>query len=420
MGVAGAGPNRFVGFGKQNNPKVTQPDHDHSLLNQIVNHLCTEGSDGLAEAVRVLLNHAMAVERSKALGAAPYQRSTTRKGHANGFKPKTIQTRLGELKVDVPQVRGDLDFYPSALERGQRSERALTLAIAEMYVQGVSTRRVSAILSQLAGTLEISSSQVSRAAAQLDEQLDLWRNRPLHEVAYPYLILDARYEKVRRDGVVLDCAVLMAIGIDATGHRSILGLSVALSEAQTHWSDFLASLQERGLHGTLFIVSDDHAGLKAARCARFPGVLWQRCQFHLQQNALQHVPRIALRKNLAAQLRELFNAPSRELAEALLKKTVSSYRKSAPDLAAWLEQNVPESLSVFALPKEHRARLRTSNAAERLSQEIKRRTRVARIFPNPKSLLRLVTALLSDIDDDWQSLRSVYLTINPPSQVQTA
>jgi transposase-like protein len=289
-----------------------------------------------------------------------------------------------------------------------------------MYVQGVSTRRVSAILSQLAGTLEISSTQVSRAAAQLDEQLDLWRNRSLEEVAYPYLILDARYEKVRRDGVVLDCAVLVAIGIDATGHRSILGVSTALSEAETHWREFLASLQERGLHGTVFIVSDDHAGLNAARRARFPGVAWQRCQFHLQQNALHHVPKIALRKTVAAQLREIFNAPSLELAEALLKKTVSTYRKSVPELALWLEKNVPESLNVFALPKEHRAYLRTSNCAERVNQEIKRRTRVARIFPNPKSLLRLVTALLCDISDEWETSAQTYLNMNPPSRLQSA
>lgn len=400
---------------------MTRPNQDdHSVLNQIVNHVSAEGSDGFAEAIRILLNHAMQAERAKALGAAPYERSATRKGHANGFKPKTLQTRLGELTVDVPQVRGEIDFYPSALERGLRSERALTVAIAEMYVQGVSTRRVSSILSQLAGTLEISSTQVSRAAGQLDEQLDLWRNRPLNEVAYPYLILDACYEKVRRDGVVVGCAVLVAIGIDATGHRAILGTSVALSEAETHWRDFLASLQERGLHGTEFIVSDDHAGLQAARSARFPGVFWQRCQFHLQQNAEHHVPRVAMRKTVAAQLREIFNAPTLELAHALLTKMISGYRKSAPELAAWLEQNVPESFTVFALPKEHRLRLRTSNAAERVNQEIKRRTRVARIFPNPKSLLRLVTALLSDISEHWETSRSIYLNMNPPSRPHAA
>jgi putative transposase len=403
-----------LGFGKQTTAKVTHPHPDSSLLDQIVNQISAQGADAFADSLRLLLNHAMEIERSKVLGAAPYQRTKTRKGYANGFKSKTLKTRLGELTLNVPQVRGEVDFYPSALERGQRSERALTLAIAEMYVQGVSTRRVSAILAELAGTLEISASQVSRAAAQLDEQLELWRQRPLHDIAYPYLILDARYEKVRRDGAVVDCAVLLAIGVDASGQRSILGVSTALSEAQTHWSDFLGSLQERGLHGTTFIVSDDHPGLRNATIARFPGVRWQRCQFHLQQNASHYVPKATLKPTVAAELREILRAQSLPQAEAQLKAMVSKYRKSAPELSAWLEKNVPESLTVFSLPKEHRPRLRTSNAAERLSQEIKRRTRIVRVFPHPKSLLRLVSALLLDISDDWESSRTPYLNMNPP------
>jgi len=275
-----------------------------------------------------------------------------------------------------------------------------------------------AILSELAGTLEISATQVSRAAAQLDEQLELWRQRPLHDIAYPYLILDARYEKVRRDGAVVDCAVLLAIGVDASGQRSILGVSTALSEAQTHWSDFLGSLQERGLHGTTFIVSDDHPGLRNATIARFPGVRWQRCQFHLQQNASHYVPKATLKPTVAAELREILRAQSLPQAEAQLKAMVSKYRKPAPELSAWLEKNVPESLTVFSLPKGHRLRLRTSNAAERLSQEIKRRTRIVRVFPHPKSLLRLVSALLLDISDDWESSRTPYLDMNPPNPTQ--
>lgn len=369
--------------------------------------------------MRLLLNHAMEVERSKALGARPYERCDTRTGHANGFKPKTLQTRLGEMTVAVPQVRGEVEFYPSALERGRRSERALTLAIAQMYVQGVSTRKVTAILQQLAGTLEISSTQVSRAAAQLDAQLAAWRKRPLDTVAYRYLIIDARYEKVRRDGVVLDCAVLVATGIDQNGQRAILGVSTALSEAEVHWRDFLCSLQERGLHGILLIVSDDHQGLRAALKARFAGVPWQRCQFHLQQNALHYVPKIAMRSSLSAELRQVLHAPTGAQADALLKSLVAKHRPAAPELADWLEANVPESLTVLSLPPEHRPRLRTSNAAERLNQEIKRRTRVARVFPNTESLLRLVTAVLNEISDDWESSKS-YLNMNPPSQQQAA
>jgi transposase-like protein len=369
--------------------------------------------------MRLLLNHAMEIERAKALGAAPYERTATRAGHANGFKPKTLQTRLGEMTVAVPQVRGEIGFYPSALERGRRSERALTLAIAQMYVQGVSTRKVTAILEQLAGTLEISSTQVSRAAAQLDTQLEAWRNRRLDAVAYPYLIIDARYEKVRRDGVVLDAAVLVAIGIDEHGRRAVLGVSTALSEAEVHWREFLTTLQDRGLNGVLFIVSDDHKGLRAALRARFAGVPWQRCQFHLQQNAIAYVPKIALRGQVAAELREVLHAPTRAQADALLRTLVTKYRSGAPDLADWLETNVPESLTVLSLPLEHRSRMRTSNAAERLNQEIKRRTRVARVFPNTDSLLRLVSAILSEVSDDWESSKT-YINMNPPSHQQAA
>jgi transposase-like protein len=396
---------------------MTHPPLQDNPLNEIVNLLSSQGTDALAQSVRVLLNHAMKVERSQVLQAEPYQRTAARKGYSNGFKPKTLQTRLGEIQVAVPQVRGEVDFYPSALERGQRTERALTLAIAEMYVQGVSTRRVSAILSELAGGLEISAMQVSRAAAELDQSLALWRNRNLHSIAYPYLILDARYEKVRRDGSVLDSAVLFAIGVDASGTRTILGVSTALSEAHVHWGDFLASLLERGLGGVRFIVSDDHPGLRKALAAYFPAVPWQRCQFHLQQNAIHYVPKLPLRPAVAAEIREIFDAQSRPLAEALLHTMVAKYAKTAPELARWLEQNLPEGFTVFSLPKEHRKRLRTSNAAERVNQELKRRTRVVRIFPNPASLLRLVSALLCDISEHWDCVDLPYLSMNLPPPI---
>jgi transposase-like protein len=391
---------------------MTHPQNDPNPLDQIVNLICTKGTDGLAESLRLLMNHAMEIERSKVLGAAPYERTATRRGYANGFKQKTLRTRLGEIALDVPQVRGEVDFYPSALERGLRSERALTLSIAEMYVQGVSTRRVSAILSELSGTLEISSSQVSRAAAQLDQQLELWRNRPLNSLAHPYLILDARYEKVRRNDQVLDAAVLFAIGVDASGTRTVLGVSIALSEAHVHWGDFLRSLQDRGLHGVSFLVSDDHPGLRKALLSCFPGVPWQRCQFHLQQNASHYVPKLSLRTAVAAELREILHAQTRPFAEALLNAMVAKYAQSAPELSAWLDLNVPECLTVFALPIQHRQRLRTSNAAERVNQELKRRTRVVRVFPNLPSLLRLVSARLCEIAEDWEADPSSYLNMS--------
>jgi len=399
---------------------MTHPNSDNTLLNQLVNQISTHGSEGMTEVLRLLLNQAMEIERAQALGANPYERTDTRKGYANGFKPKTLQTRVGKITVDVPQVRGEIDFYPSALEKGVRSERALLMAVAEMYILGVSTRNVESVLLKLNGTLEISSTQVSRATALLDEQLEIWRNRPLGDLAHPYLVLDARYEKVRVDGTVIDCAVLVAHGVDETGRRSILGTNIALSEAETHWRDFLASLQERGLRAVKYIVSDDHKGLRAALRARFAGIPWQRCQFHLQQNASHHVPRVSMRKTLAEELRAIFDAPTRELAEALLKAMITKYTKTIPKLAAWLEQNVPEGLTVFCLPSEHRTRMRTSNSAERVNQEIKRRTRVARIFPNIKSLLRLVTAVLNDINDRRETSHCNYLNMNPPSQQYAA
>lgn len=377
---------------------------DSNVIETVVQLLCESGLSQMAEAVRIMLNEAMKIERSQAIGAGPYERSDRRQGYANGFKAKTVETRLGPLTLQVPQARG-VEFYPSALERGVRSERALKLAVAEMYVQGVSTRRVTQVMEQLCG-LEVSSTQVSRAAKLLDDELTAWRQRPIAEI--PYLVLDARYEKVRHGGSVVSCAVLIAVGIAPDGHRVLLGVSVSLSEAEVHWREFLGSLQDRGLHGVKLIVSDDHAGLKAAREARFTGVPWQRCQFHLQQNAGHYVPRIAMRAEVAADLRAIFDAPDRAEADRRLELAVRKYEKTAPKLATWLAANVPEALTVFLLPPAHRRRLRTSNLLERLNKEIKRRTRVATLFPNEAALLRLVSAVLMEISEEWETDK-VYL-----------
>jgi putative transposase len=379
-----------------------------TALDEIGELLAEHGFDGLARALTVLLNEVMKLERAAALGAGPYQRSDDRKGYANGFKPRTVQTRVGALTLAVPQTRG-VEFYPKALEKGLRSERALKLAVAEMYVQGVSTRRVAAITEQLCG-LEVTSSQVSRAAAVLDEELQKWRDRPLGET--PYLILDARYEKVRHGGQVVPCAVLVAIGIGPDGKRSVLGVSVSLSEAEVHWRDFLAGLQARGLHGVELVTSDAHAGLKEALAARLTGVPWQRCQFHLMKNAIAFVPRAEMQAEVTADLRAVFDAPDRPEAERQLGLAVQKYRASAPKLAGWLEANLPEGLAVFAVPRSHRRRLRTSNMLERLNEELKRRTRVAGLFPNDASLLRLVSAVLMEVSEDWETNRK-YLTMGP-------
>jgi putative transposase len=381
--------------------------NDSELLNTILQQLNESGLEGLLGGFRILLNEAMLRQRSEALGAQPYERTEARQGYANGFKSKSINTRMGALDLDVPQVRGSVDFYPSALEKGLRSEQALKLALAEMYVQGVSTRKVSAIVEELCGS-SVSSTQVSQCAAKLDAHLEIWRNAPLGVT--PYVIIDARYEKVRMDGRVLDCAVLIASGVEPSGKRRILGVSVALSEAEVHWREFLNSLQQRGLRGITLFVSDDHAGLKAARKAVFPGVAWQRCQFHLQQNAQAYVPKLDQRAGVAAAIRGVFNNPTVESANQRIKELIGDYEKSAPKLALWMEENLPEGLAVLNLPTAHQRRMRTSNALERVNMEIKRRTRVARIFPNEASLLRLTSALLREIDEDWETGK-IYLNM---------
>jgi putative transposase len=377
---------------------MTHQDQSNAF-GELVQMLADEGFDGMAQAIQTLMNEAMKLQRAEALGAGPYERSAERRGYANGFKPKAVNSRLGQLQLKVPQTR-DVEFYPSVLERGERSERALKLAVAEMYVQGVSTRKVQEITQELCG-LDVSSSQVSRAAKLLDEELEAWRTRPLGRV--PYLILDARYEKVRHGGSVRDCAVLVAIGITPDGKRSVLGVSVSLSEAEVHWREFLASLIERGLHGVELITSDAHEGLAAARKACFNGVPWQRCQFHLQQNAMHYVPKVAMRGEVADDLRAVFNAPDQAEAERQLGLAVAKYRERAPRLAAWMEENVPEGLTVFALPAAHRRKLRTTNMLERLNKEIKRRTRVATLFPNEASLLRLASAVLAETSEEWET-----------------
>jgi len=385
---------------------------DCSIPKEVLERLSADGFEALPEAIRLLLNLAMALERQQHLNAAPYERSEERseerQAHANGFKEKTLQTRVGKLTVAVPQVR-EGGFYPKSLEKGLRSERALKLALAEMYVQGVSTRKVAAITEELCG-FEVTSSQVSRATAELDAVFAAWRARPLGK--FPYVSLDARYEKVRVDGQVRDAAVFTAVGVDFLGHRQVLGVSVALSEAEVHWRAFLQSLQQRGLSGVQLITSDDHAGLKAARVAVFGGIPWQRCQCHLQRNAQSYIPKQSLKAEVAADLRAVFNASNRADAEEQHRKVVAKYATTAPKLSEWIETNVPEGLSIFALPSAHQRLLRTTNGVERaINQEIKRRTQVVRVFPNEASCLRLVTAVVMEISEEWETGKA-YLTFS--------
>jgi transposase-like protein len=377
----------------------TESNKYKSLLEDVIEN----GFENMTGAVISLLNEAMKLDRSRHIQATSYERTEKRNGYANGFKPKTVNTRLGKLELDVPQVRdSSSSFYPNSLEKGLRSEQALRCAIAEMYIQGVSTRRVKQITQELC-CFDVSSSQVSRVTQSLDEQFKLWRERPLGR--YCYLMLDARYEKVRHGGHVVDNAVLIAHGIDYDGNKRILGVSVSLSENEVHWRNFLESLVQRGLHGLKLIISDAHSGLKAGKRSVFPSISWQRCQFHLQQNAQSYVPKQSLKKVVAKDIRDIFNAPSLDESERLLSLAIDKYRGSAPKLSTWMEENIKEGLTIFNFPEWHWKKLRTSNLAERINKEIKRRTKVVGIFPNETSCLRLVSALLIEIDEDWMQGR---------------
>lgn len=380
-----------------------------TAIEALMEHLIETGADDMASVFANLFDLAMRIERERYLDARHYERTPLRRGYANGTKPKRLDTPAGTVTVNVPKTAGhEAPFYPGSLERGRRSVRAVMLAVAEMYIKGVSTRGAEAVMKEF-GIEGLSSTQVSRAAKLLDDELEAWRERPLGKIRY--LILDARYEKQRDNGVVRDAAVLSAIGIGEDERRRVLGVSCALSEAEVHWRDFLESLKARGMHGVQFIVSDDHAGLLAARMAVFGSAVWQRCQFHLAQNAIHHAPNVAIRKRIGAELRAVWNAPDLDSATENLNRLVDSYRDTAPNLAEWLEINVPEGLAVFTLPEHHRKRMRTSNPMERaIQQEIKRRTQKVRVFPNEESLLRLVSAVLVEIDDRWASADKAYIT----------
>jgi putative transposase len=384
-------------------------ERQDTTVEALMEHLIEHGPNDMATVFARAFELAMQIERERFLGAGRYERTPGRQGYANGYKPKRIDTPAGTVSVRVPKT-ADHDgqpFYPQSLERGRRSVRAVMLAVAEMYVKGVSTREAEAVMREF-GIESLSSSQVSRAAKLLDDELAAWRNRPLGEIKY--LILDARYEKMRHGGIVRDAAVLSAIGVGPDERRRVLGVSVALSEAEVHWRAFLESLQARGLRGVQYIVSDDHAGLRAARRAVFGGATWQRCQFHLAQNAIHHAPNLAVRKRIGAELREIWNAASLAKAETSLAELVTEYRDTAPKLAAWLEENVPEGLTFFTLPKHHRRRMRTSNPMERsVQQELKRRTVKVRVFPNEAALERLVSAVLVEIDDKWAADTKAYI-----------
>ena len=348
-------------------------------------------------------------EMTAHLGAARYERGEGRTGYRNGSKPRTLTTRVGTLELRVPQDR-DGTFSTELFARDQRSEQALVTALMEMYLQGVSTRNVAAITEELCGT-SISKSQVSALVGRLDPELQAWRERPLTAAAYPYLVVDARYEHARVDGRVVSLGVLVVAGVRDDGRREILAVAEADTESEATYHDLFARLKERGVRGVELVTSDNHQGLKAAIDRHFQGASWQRCQVHFSRNLLGLVG-AKHRARLGEDLRGIFGATAVAQARAAARACATAWKASHPQLAAKPEEAIEDCLACYAFPAAHRPRIRTTNGLERRNQELKRRTRVVRIFPNREAVKRLVTALALEQSEEWGSGRR-YLDVDP-------
>jgi len=381
---------------------------DATLFSNIFEEVSSKGLEAVPQIMTLLFNEAMKIERAKAIGAELYERSEERKGHANGYKPKSMDTRFGKIRLSIPQAR-DMEFYPQCIEKGERSERALKTAVAQMYISGVSTRRVKEVTEILCG-MEVSSSQVSKVTALLDEEFEKFRNRKLGEIRY--LILDAKYQKVRVDSQVISQAVMVAIGVNALGLREVLGVAVKSSEAEVNWREFLDSLKQRGIYGIELIVSDDHAGLKNARNCVFPNIPWQRCQFHFAQNAQHKAKNKAQKQEIGTAVKSIFKQLTLELANIHLQKVVAQFKDTNRDFVDWLEQNIHECFNVYKFPENCRSKIRTSNSLERVNREINRRNSIVGIFPNKDSLLRLTTAVLIEIHEGWITATNSYINFD--------
>jgi putative transposase len=359
--------------------------------------LLGQNRDVFKELLRESLQEALAAEMTEAIGAEPGERTAERSGYRAGYYSRSLVTRIGKLELRVPRDR-DGKFSTELFERYQRSEKALVSALAEMYVQGVSTRKVTAITEELCGHA-FSASTISQVNKGLDAALERFACRLLEE-PYPYLILDARYEKVRIDGVIRSQAVLIAIGINWEGRRQVLAVELANRESATSWKEFLRRLKERGLHGVEFVVSDDHDGIKRAVAELLTDAAWQRCYVHFLRNALDHLPRKG-DDDCLQELRWIYERRDLKEAQADLAAWLKRWERRYPKLTNWAEENIGQTLTFYRLPRQHHKHLKSTNLLERLNEEIKRRTRVVRIFPNEASCLRLVRALCAETHETW-------------------
>ena len=370
-----------------------------TLDSETVQRLFT-GDGQVGRLLEAILNQVLNAQVAEQLQAAPYERSEQRQGYRNGYKPRQLTTRVGALTLQVPQVR-DGQFSTELFTRYQRSEQALVLTLMEMVVNGVSTRKVARITEELCGA-SFAKSTVSDLCKALDPLVSAWNERDLSAQRFPFVLVDALVVKVREGGRVRAVSALLATGVNAEGYREVLGLRLGDSESERTWVEFFVWLKGRGLTGVDLVVSDHHGGLVSAVRVQFQGATWQRCQTHLSANIADATPK-ALQEEIHARLRAIFDAPDEATARTLLARFVQDYQSKAPAAVATLERGFDDATAVLALPAPYRKRLRTTNGVERLNEEIRRRERVIRIFPNRDSVLRLVGALLLEQDEVWMT-----------------
>lgn len=360
--------------------------------------LLTE-NDAMAQLLTNVLNQVLDIQCTEQLKAKPFERSEERQGYRNGYRPRTLFTRVGPITLQVPQTR-EGQFSTEIFKRYQRSEQALVLSLMEMYLQGVSTRKVTKITEELCGA-SFSKSMVSQLCVNLDAVIRAWRGRSLSDKKYPFLIVDALVIDVRRDGAIRSTGALIAYGVNEAGHREPLDLLIADSETESSWSDLFKRLKERGLKTVDLVVSDAHGGLVIALKKHFQGAQWQRCQTHFMRNILGVSPR-HLRAELANKLKLVFTAADAQTARKLANDLIDTYEKKAEKSMDILEDGLDNALTVLNFPLRYQKRLRTTNLAERMNEEIRRRQRVIRIFPNAESAERLIGALLNEFYEEWQ------------------
>lgn len=372
---------------------------DHTFLHELFTGNNRNGS--FSKLLELILNQILKAEATEQVNALPYERSNERNTYRNGYRDRSYTTRIGTITLEVPRLRNG-EFKTEVFNRYQRSEQSLILAMIEMVVNGVSTRKVKSITEELCGK-SFSKSTVSSLCKQLDPEVKAFRNRPLNK-KYPFVIVDAIYLKVREDKKVRSKGILIATAVNEEGYREVIGFQIADSESEISWSNFFSSLKERGLQNVDIVVSDSHQGLVKAIAKCFQGASWQRCQTHFSRNILAATPK-RFQPAIKESLRNIYQANNIENARKALKETIDTFEKMAPNAIDILEEGFDDITTVISLPLKYRKRLRTSNSIERMNEEIRRRERVIRIFPNEQSAIRMIGALLIEHNEKWLSGR---------------